>query len=84
MGPERRVLGKVLVRPGSDQYPSLDRLCFLCSKPFDGVGIVVMWAGPGHFVYLHGQRCASSFVLRLGRDAWEVEHEQRSTAHPAH
>jgi hypothetical protein len=27
-------------------------------------------------MYLHGQRCAGSFVLRLARDAWQVEHEQ--------
>lgn len=72
----------MLVRPGSDQYPSRDQLCFLCSQRFDRTGIVVMWAGPGHFIYLHGERCATSFVLRLSRDALEVEHAQRSTEAP--
>lgn len=65
-----------VVRPGSDLYPAKDRVCFLCAGTFDGSGDVVMWVGAGYFMYLHGQRCAGSFVLRLARDAWQVEHEQ--------
>lgn len=66
----------MLVKPGSDLFPSEDELCFLCAKPFRDDGQAVRWTGDGVSIYLHGRYCAGSFVLRLARDAWQVEHER--------
>ena len=35
---------------------------------------VVLWSGSGGHLWLHGG-CAGSFVLRLARDAWEIERD---------
>jgi hypothetical protein len=52
-------------------YPSVQDRCLLCSGDFSDGEPVVMWHGP-YRVWLHGG-CAGSFVLRIARDAWEVE-----------
>lgn len=65
----------MLVKPGHELWPSTDG-CFLCAKPFDGTGTAVMWVGVGARIYLHGEYCAGSFVLRVARDAWQVEHDR--------
>ncbi len=57
-----------------DQFgPKTDARCMLCSQPLDPDEPVVMWSGPDDLC-LHGG-CAGTFVLRLARDAWEVERD---------
>lgn len=56
-------------------YPTVrDRVasCLLCGKPFEDEEPAVFWEGSEQSLYLHGG-CAGSFVLRLARDAWDVE-----------
>ncbi|AQS69596.1 hypothetical protein B1H29_24300 [Streptomyces pactum] len=65
----------MLVKLGHDLYPS-EEVCFLCAKPFDGAGTAVTWVGVGARIYLHGEYCAGSFVLRIARDAWQIEHDR--------
>lgn len=72
-----------VVTPGAHLYPSADRRCFLCNQDFVEAHPVVMWVGSGVPIYLHGRRCASSFVLRFARDALEVEHSLKGDVQPA-
>ena len=62
-----------VIKHGDQYYPSAERRCALCSTAFDDDEPVVYWGGPEDF-YLHGG-CSGSFVLRLARDAWQVEHD---------
>jgi hypothetical protein len=63
-----------------DDQPT-DELCVLCSEPAaDGQEPVVVWmtgalGETAFFLYWHAG-CAGSFVLRLGRDAWQLEHDR--------
>jgi len=63
-----------VVAPGDEQYPSGSEVCFLCGDIVADGGPAVYWRGSGVDLWLHGG-CAGSFVLRLGRDAWEVERD---------
>jgi hypothetical protein len=57
-----------------DQFgPKPGALCMLCQEPLIAGEPVVMWSGPTD-LNLHGG-CAGTFVLRLARDAWQVENE---------
>jgi hypothetical protein len=63
-----------IFKPGDRFYPEgPDVACLLCSKPFTDDEPIVMWSGITN-IYLHGG-CAGTFVLRLARDAWQVENE---------
>jgi hypothetical protein len=50
-----------------------DPTCLLCSTPLTHDEPTVVWTGITN-IFLHGG-CATSFVLRLARDAWEVERD---------
>ena len=52
---------------------TIEDRCFLCSEPISRQEVAIMWAGATGEIVLHA-RCATSFVLRLARDCWEVEH----------
>lgn len=56
-----------------DFYPS-DKNCLLCGDDFSDGEPVVFWRGQDQELHLHGG-CAGSFVLRLARDAWQVERD---------
>lgn len=61
--------------PGDPQYPGKSTLCFLCGESVADGEPVVYWHGGGvAHLWLHGG-CAGSFVLRLARDAWEIERD---------
>lgn len=60
--------------PDDDFYPKREELCFLCSTLAGDGEPVVMWGGQDLTLYLHGG-CAGSFVLRIARDAWQVERD---------
>jgi hypothetical protein len=62
-----------IYKMGDQWGPKPDSLCMLCEQSFTKEEPVVMWAGPTDLC-LHGG-CAGTFVLRLARDAWEVERE---------
>jgi hypothetical protein len=72
--------------PGDDAWtdfgPGQDDSCQLClgrvTEP-EGEPVVV-WNGPVK-MWLHGG-CAGSFVLRLARDAWQVERDADDGVHP--
>jgi hypothetical protein len=51
----------------------------LCNEPLIVEEPVVMWRGATD-LYLHGG-CAGTFVLRLARDAWEVERDANDGKH---
>lgn len=68
------VLRVAVVLPGDERYPAESTPCFLCDEAFDDRRPVVFWSGAGGDLFLHGG-CAGSFVLRLARDAWEVERD---------
>lgn len=65
---------------GSEFYPSNVGdgawTCFLCSQRFDASDgePAVYWVTAGEYIFFHGD-CAGSFVLRLARDAWEVQRD---------
>jgi hypothetical protein len=69
-----------ILKPDHMDYPT-DHLCVLCSEPAaDGKEPVVVWAteavgDASPFLYWHAG-CTTSFVLRLGRDAWQLEHDR--------
>ena len=69
-----------VVFPGDDYYPTNvddgSHTCFLCSEEFDPSDgePVVYWVTRGAYIFFHGD-CAGSFVLRLARDAWEVQRD---------
>ena len=64
-----------ILPPDDDFYPKPDDPCFLCMSPAaDGEPVVMWWNGEDHVIYRHGG-CAGSFVLRLARDAWQIEHD---------
>jgi hypothetical protein len=56
-----------------------DPRCLLCSDPLKDDEPIVFWAGVSN-LYLHGS-CAGTFVLRLARDAWEVERDANDGKH---
>jgi hypothetical protein len=63
-----------IYRLGEDEFaPQPGDLCMLCQEPLTDDEPIVMWSGPTQ-LNLHGG-CAGTFVLRLARDAWQVEHE---------
>jgi hypothetical protein len=47
--------------------------CFLCGARIPHQSLAVYWAGATGHIALH-RECAVSFVLRLARDCWELEH----------
>lgn len=50
--------------------------CFLCGERISPQSIAVYWGGATASIAFH-RGCASSFVLRLARDCWELEqHEE--------
>jgi hypothetical protein len=69
-----------IIKSGDDKYPT-DELCVLCSEPAaDGQEPVVVWMSgalgeTAFFLDWHAGR-AGSFVPRLGRDAWQLEHDR--------
>lgn len=63
-----------IVLTGDGQYPAASVSCFLCGEPAGDGEPVVYWRGAGADLWLHGG-CAGSFVLRLARDAWEIERD---------
>ena len=63
-----------VVLPNQEFYPEPKKTCFLCSGPAADGEPVVAWFGVSQDLYLHGG-CAGSFVLRLARDAWQVERD---------
>ena len=61
--------------PGDPQYPGESTLCFWCAESVaDGEPVVYWHGGGGGQLWLHGG-CVGSFVLRLARDAWEIERD---------
>jgi hypothetical protein len=58
---------------GEQFGPQPGAVCMLCDKPLIADEPIVMWSGPADLC-LHGS-CAGTFVLRLARDAWEVERD---------
>lgn len=62
-----------VIKTDEPSYPDAEQACLLCFGDFTDGEPVVMWGGPQR-LYLHGG-CAGSFVLRLARDAWEVERD---------
>ena len=50
----------------------LEQLCFLCSESITLPAIV--WAGATGSISFH-PACGTSFLLRLGRDLWQLEHD---------
>jgi hypothetical protein len=65
-------LTMAIIHPEHDHYPTDPSRCFLCSELFDDGLPVVYWTGADNEIFLHGE-CAGSFVLRLARDAWEID-----------
>jgi hypothetical protein len=63
-----------VIHPNSEQYPDRQARCFLCGDSFADRQPVAFWGGANGNLYLHGG-CAGSFVLRLARDAWEIERD---------
>ena len=59
--------------PGDRFYPEAGTDCFLCGKSMDDEP-VAYWNDAGSSLYLHGG-CAGTFVLRLARDAWQIERD---------
>ena len=57
-----------------ERYPDKDAGCFLCGDSFADRQPVAFWGGATGNLYLHGG-CAGSFVLRIARDAWEIERD---------
>lgn len=60
-----------IYKMGDQWGPKPDSRCMLCQEPLTTDEPVIMWGGPVDLC-LHGG-CAGTFVLRLARDAWEVE-----------
>lgn len=68
-----------ICKVGEEWGPEPGELCMLCSEPLIVEEPAVMWRGPTD-LYLHGG-CAGTFVLRLARDAWEVERDANDGKH---
>lgn len=67
-------------RLGEDEFgPQPGDSCMLCHEPLTADEPIVFWAGPTNLT-LHGG-CAGTFVLRLARDAWEVERDANDGKH---
>ena len=49
--------------------------CFLCGHSIGRQAMAVYWGGATGDIALH-RACATSFVLRLARDCWELEHHE--------
>ena len=60
--------------PGDERYPAESVSCFLCGEPAADGEPVAYWSGAGADLWLHGG-CVGSFVLRLARDAWQIEND---------
>ena len=54
-------------------YPDDTKACLLCTKGFSDQEPIVLWRGSKD-IYVHGG-CAGTLVLRLARDAWQVERD---------
>jgi hypothetical protein len=66
---------------GEDEFcPQPGDLCVLCLKPLVADEPIVYWHGGPTKLNLHGG-CAGTFVLRLARDAWEVERDANDGKH---
>jgi hypothetical protein len=52
-----------------------DLVCFLCGHSIPRQWLAVHWDGATGAITLH-RGCATSFVLRLARDCWELERHE--------
>jgi hypothetical protein len=50
-------------------------ICFLCGGPIRKQSMAVYWLGATGGINFH-RACATSFVLRLARDCWELERHE--------
>lgn len=68
---------------GDEWGPREDDACALCSASVLAPANepVVIWRGGSGRLALHGG-CAGSFVLRLARDAWELERDAADGKYP--
>jgi hypothetical protein len=74
-------LGDQFYPGGSPPWLNQEAVCSLCFSPVaDDSEPVVLWHGGNGDLWLHG-RCAGSFVLRLARDAWEIERDTGNRFH---
>ena len=72
-----RDAGGRMVAIDSERRELSESVCFLCAEPPRYPMVVWHGAGGTQTILLH-EECAGSLVLRLARDAWEVEHERKS------
>lgn len=68
-----QTLSMAVVTSDDELYPPSGTECLLCLGDFSDGQPAVYWRG-GQDLFLHGG-CAGTFVLRLARDAWQLERD---------